>query len=846
MFEGKQTFVYLVSLKEMIPMLKRVSLAAVFLLALAVPVGTRAATYEQTFGVVALSNVGSIGIVDADTQTVTAPLLTGEFGSFGGGLFDVVITPDGNTTLISNFGDKMIYFIDTSDPSAPVVSGSVLAGTFVDDDGDGKWDAPEDLDDLDWDGEWDEGEDFDDVDGDGVWDAGEEVLDSMFAEDMVITPDGCFVLVSDGGFSPSIAVIDIANQTLVELYNDFDPEDPEDVYTMHQAVAITPDGQTVLTVDYFSGLLNVFTLDDAGHLTFVESLEAGVGIDGDDNTILYPVNVTISPDGQTAILAVTAATADMAFPVFNITGPGQVTASDPVTPDLSLRGCQSVVFNNEGTKAYLHCVQPMPEAANASFEPITPTPEPSPATTQATLAVAAEPVQPDNLIIVLDVTAPGEVSDAATPISVGVLGTSQLFGVDTMAFDNPGEYLYVSNPTLSGAAAYVQVIDAATNTVTKTIDLDNTFTGEPDEPVDGTVTLPTGIAFWNPPDTTPPTGEITINEADTYTTQTAVTLQLGAIDDEIHQGGDLSMKLASSDTEDLEMMLANTADLAGASWEAFAAEKAWTLTDTDGEKTVYVKYRDEAGNESEVLSDTIIYDSTPPEGTIIINDGDEYTNALAVNLTIAATDETSGVGEMMLSEDETFADGSWVAYAVSKEFTLSTPDGTKTVYVKFIDNAGNESEVASDSIILDTQTEVDVTTVAGEDFAEGDGGLQKTEKQRPTLTGDGEPGALVTITIIVNGVPVVGTTIVDEDGHWSWTPDADIPYGLYEVTIDILDLAGNTERQEFNLQVVNPATELNASGPSQLMLLFYCLLVPWVLANGRTLVHRFRHAAVRI
>ncbi|MEI7579233.1 MAG: YncE family protein [bacterium] len=365
----------------------------------------------QTFGVVGLSNVGSIGIIDGNTQTVTAPLLTNELGSIGGGIFDVVITPDGNTTLISNFGDSTIYFIDTSNPAAPSVIGSLALG--------------------------------------------------FFAEDIALTPDGTYALVTDGGYSSKIAIIDVASRTLVEEYNDDDPFDPVDPYTNHEAIAVTPDGGTVLTVDYFNGLLNVFTIDGSGHLTLVNSLDV---TNGDKEK---PVNVTISPDSKTAIVAsVLNDSADsIVIPILNITGPGQVTISDLVPTNSAVLGVQSAVFNRAGSKAYLHC----------------------------TLKYTDPDPIPENVIVKLAITAPGQASDSGTAVNIGVLGRSELFGVDTLAIDNTGGYLYVSNSTLSDAVSYLSVINLTTDAVTKTISFDPVPIGDP--PVD-TPTYPIGIAFW--------------------------------------------------------------------------------------------------------------------------------------------------------------------------------------------------------------------------------------------------------------------------------------------------------------------------------------------------------------
>ncbi|MBU4369185.1 hypothetical protein KKG58_00295, partial [Patescibacteria group bacterium] len=55
-----------------------------------------------------------------------------------------------------------------------------------------------------------------------------------------------------------------------------------------------------------------------------------------------------------------------------------------------------------------------------------------------------------------------------------------------------------------------------------------------------------------------------------------------------------------------EMLISNAGDFAGATWEEYKTSKYWTLESGNGEKNVYVKYRDEDYNESSVVSDNII------------------------------------------------------------------------------------------------------------------------------------------------------------------------------------------------------------------------------------------------
>ena len=101
-----------------------------------------------------------------------------------------------------------------------------------------------------------------------------------------------------------------------------------------------------------------------------------------------------------------------------------------------------------------------------------------------------------------------------------------------------------------------------------------------------------------PSDTMPPTGTVLINNDDSYTVSTSVTLALSAADDD--------------PVGVTQMRVSNTADFTGAGWQSFAASLAWTLTDGDGPKTVYAAFRDAAGNPSEVSSDSIALDTTLP------------------------------------------------------------------------------------------------------------------------------------------------------------------------------------------------------------------------------------------
>lgn len=111
-------------------------------------------------------------------------------------------------------------------------------------------------------------------------------------------------------------------------------------------------------------------------------------------------------------------------------------------------------------------------------------------------------------------------------------------------------------------------------------------------------------------------------------------------------------------------------------------------------------------------------DTTAPSG------GSISLPSRASGVNVTATVAATGASYMKLWGDIcaaaggaaiTEANASWVAYADSKSVILTATDATKTVYVKFKDDVGNESSAYSASVILDTT--VPVVTIVGPDVA---------------------------------------------------------------------------------------------------------------------------------
>lgn len=168
----------------------------------------------------------------------------------------------------------------------------------------------------------------------------------------------------------------------------------------------------------------------------------------------------------------------------------------------------------------------------------------------------------------------------------------------------------------------------------------------------------------------------------------------------------------------------------------------WTLDSLDGKKAIAVFFRDKAGNISEkpAVADIILDTQRPEKPFLNINRGLKYTTDAEGTVDIKiGTRETPTGYTVFLSNDERFAAAEKFAYKTDiKDWKLSPGDGLKTIYVKYVDQAGNESEVTSDRITLDTQKPVAKTLLINE-------GAEWTHKPTVALTVKAEGADLMQV-----------------------------------------------------------------------------------------------------
>ncbi len=213
----------------------------------------------------------------------------------------------------------------------------------------------------------------------------------------------------------------------------------------------------------------------------------------------------------------------------------------------------------------------------------------------------------------------------------------------------------------------------------------------------------TSGALWELDRTTALTYSASINAGALFTKSADVTLTL------------------SAPAGTTQIQISNDGGFTGAAWEPFVTQKAWTISnvgETPMPRTVYVRFRTN-GQVSGLYLDDIVLDRTKPHGGCQINDplgapvaaqaperaaipGYEIllpsllqrhiAGMRAVNLALTATDDNSGVELMRIGTQADLTDGKSFVFAATQEWYIPE-NGAATIYVSFLDRAGNESPI---------------------------------------------------------------------------------------------------------------------------------------------------------
>lgn len=257
----------------------------------------------------------------------------------------------------------------------------------------------------------------------------------------------------------------------------------------------------------------------------------------------------------------------------------------------------------------------------------------------------------------------------------------------------------------------------------------------------------------------------------------------------------------------------------------------WTFTPgtplNDGKHEFETIVTDPAGNASKPSDPYVVIIDTQAPGKPVItevyddqgdrtgplNPGDETDDSVP---TVKGTAEANSLVKIydngvLIGSTRTDANGKWTF-----EPPRALTNGPHSLTAEAVDAAGNVSDPSSKfdfSVAAGSAPVAPAITNVIDDVGDTQGAIQKgglTDDARPTINGTAQPGNVV--TIYDNGT-VLGTTLADANGNWSFTPSSDLADGIHKLAADATDKAGNVSPKtgEFPIEVdtTPPAAILN-------------------------------------
>lgn len=214
---------------------------------------------------------------------------------------------------------------------------------------------------------------------------------------------------------------------------------------------------------------------------------------------------------------------------------------------------------------------------------------------------------------------------------------------------------------------------------------------------------------------------------------------------------------------------------------AYPAPEA--LTTTLVMTASHVAGRPAVGDYQQVSLDLRPDDQAPVVESVILANGQGYTNTTAITVSVAGSDAGSGPRQMVLW-DAPGAASITRTYAPTTSWTLVGDDGQKTVHVRLIDFVGNVGEAISDTIILDRQPPTVTVTAPAR-------AISATHVSITWQAEDNGSGLAAGFRVAYakdGGDPVV----LDEADDQDYTAQIPVdPNGVYRFTVAARDRAGN-------------------------------------------------------
>lgn len=423
----------------------------------------------------------------------------------------------------------------------------------------------------------------------------------------------------------------------------------------------------------------------------------------------------------------------------------------------------------------------------------------------------------------------GNLSDASSRLNVSIDSTAPGITITTPVSDDglvngtEGGALSISGTSAGGQRVYVTLTDESAATVT-------------------------GMAFVNG------TGEWTLTNIDiSGLDEGTISVSAYAVDQAGNQSGattasfthdsvrpavptitgfsDDSGMAGDGLTNDNTLTLTGTAD-AGTTVEVYDGATLlgttqadgsgdWSFTTgelADGNHFFVIAARDEAGNQSAfqdtfaVTVDTAapgIAITTPISGDGLINASEDGffsvsgTAAGGQRVYVTVTDEMGASVDGVALVDGA---GNWTLNGLD---VSGLSNGELTVEAYAVDQAGNQSGTASETVSLDNVAPA-ATVITGFSDDTGTPDDSRTNDTTPTLTGTADAGTTVEI---LDGATLLGTADTDGAGNWSFTTDI-LAEGSHSLTARAVDEAGNRGASDsLNLVIDSTAPGITITTP---------------------------------
>ena len=139
----------------------------------------------------------------------------------------------------------------------------------------------------------------------------------------------------------------------------------------------------------------------------------------------------------------------------------------------------------------------------------------------------------------------------------------------------------------------------------------------------------------------------------------------------------------------------------------------------EGSNSLELRMEDMLGNAQTPLLWSVTVDTKPPSGIVVINGDAAMTTNVYVTLTLSASDVTSGLASLLISNEELTGYTEEPYVGIRELWPLTAIRGLRTVFVKFKDKAGNVSSPVSDSIALTLLSPATVITSGPAGFTPG-------------------------------------------------------------------------------------------------------------------------------